>query len=81
MHFEKTIQTNGGRFNFYFNKIYIASDERIHISVLERNKLITILMGKIGYTWKILNLDSCPEWIKPLEKIFSDEITSYQADR
>lgn len=79
MNFVKTIETTVGRLNFYFNTITTSSVERIHVSVIEKNKLITILLEQVNYNWKIINPDDCPEWIKSLERIFNTEITAYLA--
>ena len=77
--FVKTIETTVGRLNFYFNSIPISTVERINVSVTERNNLISILLEQVNYSWKIINLEECPEWIKPIETIFNTEITAYLA--
>lgn len=77
MHFDKTLDTEVGRLNFYFNKIYIATLERFHVSVIEKNKVISVLMENMGGTWKILNIQTYPVWIRDLEASFNAEINAY----
>jgi hypothetical protein len=74
-HFTRTIRTQEGNLNFYFNRIFTAQGFRYHVSVLLKNKnIIAFRMQKENNRWYIDNPKDCPEWIVSLEPLFSDVI-------
>ena len=44
MQFSRTIETSKGRVTFYFNKINSKKKVHYHISTVEKNKAVIILM-------------------------------------
>jgi hypothetical protein len=78
MHFARNLETSQGRLNFYFNKIFTATGERFHISVMVKNKSIGILMDRDEEgNWQMINKETCPEWILQLEKKLQTVIAIY----
>ncbi|GAC1417610.1 MAG: hypothetical protein NVS9B7_08930 [Flavisolibacter sp.] len=73
--FSKRIETEWGKFNFYFNEIYTMEGRRFHISLIGRDmKALMFHMKANESKWEFVNSSNCPEWLTKLEKELSNLI-------
>lgn len=66
--FTEIIEWEGRSYNFYFNRIYTATETRYHVSVIhkDRKNMIFHMVYK-DKRWVLLHPDNCPEWVVKLE--------------
>jgi hypothetical protein len=69
------METPMGMVSFYFNRLSTEEDTRYHISFIDRDRKAQMInMTEHKGRWKIMNPETCPEWILNLEKEFESSI-------
>lgn len=77
-HFTKTIGTDQGFMNFYFNGIFTAQGERYHVSAIGRNnRAIIFHLEKTGKKWCLVETQDMPDWLPTIEQKLSDAISEH----
>ena len=73
--FTKTIDTEYGNLNFYFNPIYTAEGVRYHVSAIAKDNSLKIFhLEPVGGSWRLVEKDSKQYWLIAIEQKLSEAI-------
>jgi hypothetical protein len=68
-HFSKSIETEQGSLNFYFNQFITDQGTGYHISTIGRDGKVYILsVEALEDSWKFVNNDASAYWLNKVEK-------------
>ena len=78
--FSKTIQTEKGIMNFYFNRVYTPDGARYHVSAMAKNnRAVICYMEQRGDEWHLVMRDANAPWLTEIENELSRAIREHRS--